>query len=66
MRKILPITTNFQPYSDIDKLYINRTKGGRGLQKIKTMYESRLIAIKQHLLIKNSKNNMKYVIECQQ
>ena len=60
------MTTNFQPYSDIDKLYINRTKGGRGLQKIKTMYENRLIAIRQHLLIKNSKNNMKYVIECQQ
>ena len=28
------MTTNFQPYSDIDKLYINKTKGGRGLQKM--------------------------------
>ena len=31
-RKILSITGNFQPNGDIDKLYINRKKGGRGLK----------------------------------
>ena len=42
-------------------------KGGRGLKEIKTMHESRLIAIRQHLLIDNSRNNiMRHVIECEQ
>ena len=63
MRKILCMTGNFHPNSDIDKLYISRKKGGRGLKKIKTMHESRLIAIRQHLLINNSRKNiMRYVI----
>ena len=66
-RKILCITGNFHPNSDIDKLYISRKKGRRGLKEIKTMHESRLIAIRQHLLINNSRNNiMGYVIECEQ
>ena len=61
------MTDNFHPYSDRDKLYISRTKGWRELKEIKTMHESRLIAIRQHLLIKNSGNNiMKYAIECKQ
>lgn len=67
MKKILSMTSNFHPNSDIDKLYISRTKEGRRLKVIKTMYESRLTAIRQHLLINNSRNNiMRYVIECKQ
>lgn len=67
MKEILSMTSNFHPNSDIDKLYISRTKEGRRLKVIKTMHESRLIAIRQHLLINNSRNNiMRYVIECKQ
>ena len=66
MRKILCMTGNFHPNSDIDKLYISRKKGGRGLKEIKTMHESRSIAIRQHLLINSSRNNMRHVIECEQ
>ena len=61
------MTDNFHPNSDIDKLYISRTKEGRGLKEIKTMHENRFIAIRQHLLINNNRNNiMRYVIECEQ
>ena len=40
-------------------------KGGRGLKEIKTMHEIRLIAIRQHLSINGSRNNIEYVIECE-
>ena len=67
LRKILSMTGNFHPNSDIDKIYVSRTKGGRELQEITTMHESTLIAIRQHLLISNSRNNiMTYVTECEQ
>ena len=48
-RKMLSMTGSFHPNGDIDRLYISRKKGGRGLKEIRTMYESRLVAIKQHL-----------------
>ena len=61
------MTGNFHPNSDINKLYISRKKAGRGLKEIKTIHEKRLIAIRQHLLIKNGRNNiMRHVTECKQ
>ena len=36
------------------------------MKEIKTMHKSRLIAIRQHLSMNDSRNNIEYVIECEQ
>ena len=56
-RKIVNMTGNFNRNSDIDRLYLPRRNGGRGLKNVKTLYESRIISINQHLkLIENAIN----------
>ena len=52
-RKKLTLSGSFHPNSDIDKLYISRSKGGRGLKSIKTLFESRIISILSAKLRKN-------------
>ena len=37
------MTGNFHPNSDIDKSYVDRKSGGRGLSSIKIMFESSLV-----------------------
>ena len=44
MRKILCMTENFYWYSDIDRLYLKRKNGGRGLKCIKITYEAKIVA----------------------
>ena len=46
---MLTMTGSFHPNSDIDKLYINRKSGERGLKSIKILSESRILALRQHL-----------------
>ena len=48
-RNILSVTGNFHPNSDVDRLYIGRNIGGRGLRSCQRLFESRIIALKQHL-----------------
>ena len=48
-RKVLTMTGSFHPNSDIDKLYISRKSGERGLKSIKILFESRILALRQHL-----------------
>lgn len=63
-RNKLSLTGNLHPNSDNGKLYISRTKGGRGLKNIKTLFESRLIAIYQHWKLNSVRNQiLKYVNE---
>ena len=31
--------------SDVDKLYINRKEGGRGLKSVQILFESRVVAL---------------------
>ena len=63
-RKILTLTRNFHPNSDVDRLYMQRSFGGRGLRQVQSSYESRIIAIRQYL-IKNLHRNsvLKYIYE---
>ena len=61
-RKILTITGNFHPNSDIDKLYVDRKSGGRGLCSIKIMFESRLVALRQHLTYSKNRNEIMHYI----
>ena len=55
-RKILTMTGNFHKNSDIDKFYMPRKLGGRGIKEIMTAYECRIVSAKQHLT-QNKKNN---------
>ena len=48
-RKTLTMSGSFHPNSDTDRLYFCRRDGGRGIRAIRTMYESRIISIRQHL-----------------
>ena len=59
-RKILNMT-------DIDRLYLPRKMGGRGLKSIKLAYECRIISIRQHLLNSTHRNHyLKCVVKHEQ
>ena len=66
-RKLLTMTGSFHPNSDVDRIYMSRAKGGRGLRSIRTLYESRIISLRQHLLRNANRNEiLGYVRECEQ
>ena len=66
-RKLFTMTGSFHPSSDVDRIYKSRVKGGRGLRSIRTLYESRIISLRQHLLrIANRNQILGYVNECEQ
>ncbi|GAB1605922.1 hypothetical protein Ahia01_000874600 [Argonauta hians] len=48
-RKVLSITGNFNVNGDVDRLYTSRKEGGRGLRSVKMTYETRIVALRQHL-----------------
>ena len=48
-RKTLAMSGSFHLNSDADRLYFCRRDGERGIRAIRTMYESRIISIRQHL-----------------
>ena len=50
------MTGNFHRNSDVDRLYVQRKKGGRGLKSIQIAYETRIISTRQHLRT-NGKGN---------
>ena len=57
-RKILSATGNFHPNNDVDRLYIGRNIGGRGLRYCQRLFESRIIALKQHLHRNKERNQI--------
>ena len=66
-RKILTMTGSLHPNSDVDKLYINRKEGGRGLKSVQILFESRIVALRQHLTqIASRSNILKFVYESEQ
>ena len=50
------MTGNFHPNEDVDRLYIPRSEGGRGLNSIERMYESRIASVVQHLELEKLHN----------
>ena len=56
------MTENFHPNSDIDRLYVDRKSGVRGLCSIMIMFENRLVALRQHLTHSKNKNEIKHCI----
>ena len=58
---------SFHPNSDVDRIYMSKAKEGRGLRSIRTLYESRIISLRQHLLRNANKNEiLGYVRESEQ
>ena len=47
-RKTINMTGGFHTASDINRLYTDRKKGGRGLRNIEDMYEARVIRVITH------------------
>ena len=66
-RKQLTTTGNFHPNGDVDKLYLPRSQGGQGLKMVARMFESRVVAVAQYLMINSNRSNItKFVYEQEQ
>ena len=48
-RKIMNMAGAFHTAGDVDRLYVERKNGGRGLRSVEDMYEIRTVGIKKHL-----------------
>ena len=48
-RKMITMTGGLHPASDVNRLYADHKKGGRGLRNIEDMYEARYIGLMKHL-----------------
>ena len=60
--KLLHLKGNFHPNSDVDRLYMSRGNSARRLKRIKTLFESRTVSIKQHLKLNSKRSQLlKYV-----
>ena len=44
------MTGNLQPNSDSNYLYVRRCNVGHGIKQMQILYESKIIAVRQHLL----------------
>ena len=56
-RKQLTITGNFHPNGGVDRLFIPRSEGGRGLGSVVHMYRSRIVSVVRHLELNKSLNS---------
>ena len=58
------MTGNLHQNIDINYLYVSRCNGGRGIKQMRTLYESRTIAVRQHLLRNKDRNNLiRYIVK---
>ena len=62
-RKIITMTGGFHQASDIDRLYVERKKGGRGLRSIEDMCEIRMVGLMEHLEQMKEKHSLLKKVE---
>ena len=63
----MSITGNLHPNSDIDYIYVSRSNGVRGIKQITALYESKIIAVRQHLLQNNNRSNLtQYIVNSEE
>ena len=62
-RNIICMSGGFHQASDIDRLYVERKKGGRGLRSIKDMYEIRMVGLMKHLEEVKDKHSLLKAVE---
>ena len=58
IRKILSMSGNFHPNSDVDRLYVPRFKNGRGLKSVQTAFECRIVSLSKHLERNKDRNEL--------
>ena len=64
IRKIMSMNSSFHPNSDVDRLYIPRYQGGRGLKSVQTLYECRIASLYSHLEVHKDRNAvMNYIYQ---
>ena len=56
--KVLCMTGNFQWKSDVNRLYVKRMEGGRGLKKFEDCFKTRMVAIRRHLIRDRKQNHL--------
>jgi hypothetical protein len=49
-RKLLTLTGNLHRNGDVDRIYMPRSEGGRGLKSVRTAFDIRLISLRQHII----------------
>ena len=48
-------------------IYVSKCNGGRGIKQIRTLFESRIIAVRQHLLRNDNRNNLiQYIVNSEE
>ena len=57
------MTGGFHQASDIDCLYVERKKGGRGLSSIEDMFEIRMVGLMEHLEQMKEKHSLLKEVE---
>ena len=65
-RKLLTMKGSFHRASDINQLYADRKRGGRGLQCIEDLYESRSIKLNEHLEQAAPSHNLSMMVKIQE
>ena len=62
-RKVMNINNSLHRRSDVDRIYLKRSKGGRGLRNIEDEFLSKSVALTQHLIsIKENNEFVKCVL----
>ena len=62
-RRILTYTGSLHKRSDVDRLYVPRKQGGRGLTSVQDTYITRTIALGNHLEEKSNSNELLQKVE---
>ena len=65
-RKYLAMNGSFHKASDINRLYTERKRGGRGLLNLEDIYENRIIGMKEHLTEDAQKHSILKIVEEQE
>ena len=64
IRKIASMDSSFHPNSDVDRLYIPRYQGGKGLKSVQTLYDCRIAWLYSHLEMHQDRNAaMSYIYQ---
>ena len=56
-RRILCMTGNFHHNSNMNRLYLKRAEGGRGLKSFEQMFISIIVSLKKHIAQDRDKNH---------
>ena len=56
--KVLCMTGNFHRKSNVNRLYVKRMEGGRGLKKFEDYFKTRMVAIRRHLIRDRKRNHL--------